>query len=152
MRIYATYSGTKDIRPEFAKEGKSGKLQLCWTDVRDECGEPIENMYSNPADTYFGIKKGNRYVIDFRNSFQNRIKYPTSVKRINKNLHCKLIRKIGDDYIFIKGKFKGRKVSEIVLYNKKELNDYLIWLGENTYNEATIIKVLKILEKINNEK
>jgi hypothetical protein len=152
MRVYATYSGTKDIRPEFAKEGKAGKLQLCWTNVRDECGQPIEDVFSNPADTYHGIKKGGRYVIDFSSRYGNRIKYPKSVKKINKNLHCKLIRKIGDDYIFIKGKFRGKKVSEIILTDKYEFNQYLIWLAENTYNEATIIKVLNILEKINNEK
>ena len=151
MRIYATYNGTKDIKPEFAKEGKPGKLQLCWVDVRDECGNEIEDLFSNPANTYKGIKKGGRYAIDFRSKDFHRIKYPTNVRKINKNLHCKLIRKLGDDFVFIKGKYKTKKVSELVLKNKVELNQYLIWLAENTYNEATIINVLTILEKINNE-
>ena len=149
-RIYATYNGTKDIRPQFAKEGKAGKLQLCWTGVRSGTGELMKEKYSNPALAFKGIKKGSRYVIDFKEFEGDRLIFPTKVRRVGKNLNCKLIRKLDDnDYIFINGKFAGKKVSEIVLNDKQQLNSYLIWTGENTYNEATIINVLNILEMIN---
>lgn len=150
MRVYATYNGTKDIRPEFAKEGKAGKTQLCWTSVRNDCGLSMRNKFSNPAKTFKGLKVGDRYVIDFKELLDNRITYPTKVRRVNKNLLCKVIRRLDtDDYIFINGKYQGRKVSDIKNEDKEQLTSYLVWLGQNTYNEATVINVLNILEMVN---
>ena len=143
MRIYATYNGTEDIRPEFQIDGVAGKLQLKWKACRNDCGELIGTLYSNAANIYGSLIKGHRYLIEFKKDKGNRLLYPTRVKKVGKNLRCDVIRKYDGSYIFIKGKFKNKKIEEI---NKQKLSDYLIWLGRNTENEATVINILEILK------
>jgi uncharacterized protein (DUF3820 family) len=149
MKIYATYKILEDIKPEYAKDGKAGKLQLRWTNVSNDCGQPMPDVFSNTADIFKKVKFGNRYVIEFKQLEGNRILYPTRVRLTNKNLKCGVIRKYEGEYIFINGKYKGKTLKDI---DKYELNNYLLWLGKHTNNEATVINILDILKIINNEK
>ena len=102
MKIYATYKTLEDIKPEFAKGNKAGKLQLRWTNVSNDCGEPIGDVFSNTANIFKNVKFGNRYVIEFKQLEGNRILNPTRVRLTNKNLKCGLIRKYEGEYIFIR--------------------------------------------------
>lgn len=146
MRIYGTYSELRDILPEFAREGKPGKLQLVWSNLRNDCGETIEGEYlSNPTK---GTKKcifGERYAIDFKKLEGQRMIHPTKIQKTPKNLRCDVVRSYKDDYIFIRGKFRGKKLGEI---DKAEVTKYLLYLGKNSYNEMTIINVLNMLKKL----
>lgn len=149
MRLYGTYSELRDIQPQYAREGKAGKLQLVWKDLRDDCGDPIAGEYfSNPTKASQKCRFGDRYAIDFKRLEGKRIIHPTRIKQVPKNLRCDLIRSYNGDYVFIRGKYKGKKLSEL---DKGEITNYLLYLAEKSYNEMTVINVINMLKKLNDE-
>lgn len=147
-KIFATYNNLVDIKPQFSTKNIYGKLQLNWINITDELGNKlnITSLTSNPAKIFKKCTMGDRYLIECRDIVNGRILYPSKVIKVNKNLRCSIIRKTGNTYIFIKGKYKGKKITDIDEY---ELNKYLIYLGKTTYNETTIKNVLDILNIIN---
>lgn len=152
IRVYTTYCGTRDTKPQNATPTHGGLIKLIWKDVVDDSGEKIIGTFlSNNTKIFKNLKIGNRYIIECGELGVNHIKAPKSIKWTNKNPKCGLIRKAFGDYTFIKGKYKGRWVKNMSEIELCGLHEYLLWLAENTNNEATVINSLCILKKINNE-
>ncbi len=132
----------------------AGDLQLMWSNVRNDAGETVNGeFHSNRAKLFdtITLRKGNRYVIECKKLENQKIIHPVSIINTNKNPKCNLIRKVSDDYTFLTGKFKGKWLSKLTHMELDEMKRYLLWLGSKTNNEATVINVLNILKKINNE-
>lgn len=149
-RIYATFGGSKMVENK-SKEGISypSTVKLIWKNVCDDTGEVLDGEFlSNKTQklTKFQLRSGNRYVIECAEITDKNIVRPTSIVHTYKNPQCNIIRFFRGDYKFIKGKYNGKFARDI---DKVELTKYLVWLGQNTKNEATVKNVLKILEKIN---
>lgn len=154
IRLYATFNGLRDIKPDETSIF-DGKLQMVWTNVRDDTGDDLGGDYfSNRAKIFHNLKlrKGDRFVIDFKELKHHRLLYPIKVRKTKKNPTCGMIRKAFDDYTFIKGKFKGKWVSKMTILELDELKRYLTqYIAPKTDNEATIRNVLKILEIIDEQ-
>jgi len=154
IRLYATFNGLKDLEPK-KSDNFVGDLQMMWSGVRNDAGEDMSGEYhSNRAKIFdtITLRKGNRYVIECKKLEGSKLIHPVSIRNTNKNPRCGVIRKVSDDYTFITGKFKGKWLSKLTLLELDEMKRYLLWLGSKTNNEATVINVLNILKKINNEK
>lgn len=154
MRVYATFDGIKDLEPDKYEE-YSGNLQMIWKNLRNDAGEEMDGeFHSNRAKVFtkHQLRSGNRYVIECGSIVDNKILYPKSISHTFKNPKCGLIRKVSGDYTFIKGKFRGKWISKLSILEKEEMNRYLLWLGKNTNNEATVINVLNILKILSDEK
>lgn len=153
IRLYATFNGIKDIKPDETSIF-AGKLQLMWTNVKDDTGQPIIGEYHcNRAKLFDNItlRKGNRYVLECKKINGTKIQHPTKIMNTNKNPICSIIRKAFDDYTFIKGKFKGKWLSKMTILEKDEVKRYLLYLGKNTNNEATVINILNMLKILDDE-
>lgn len=153
IRLYATFNGLKDLEPD-KYDCFAGNLQMMWSNVRNDAGEEMKGeFHSNRAKLFNNItlRKGNRYVIGCKELKGQKIFFPTSIMNTNKNPRCNLIRKVGDDYTFIRGKFKGKWLSKLTILEKDEIKRYLLWLGGSTNNEATVINVLCMLKRIDDE-
>jgi len=147
MRLFATFNGF--IKKEDFKGNKVGNTQLKWVNVTYEVGDKLgEDLTSNITTVFNGVKllKGFRYVINCKGVIDGKINYPKKIKKTNKNENCFLMRRIGNDFIFIKGKLKGLKSSEV---DNEILTDYLVWTLKKTDNESTIKNGVELLKKIN---
>ncbi len=153
MRLYATFNGIKDIDPT-RYDAFAGNLQLMWSNVKDDAGQPMDGeFHCNRAKLFESItlRKGNRYVLGCKELRGKKIYFPTSIMNTRKNPTCNLIRKAFDDYTFVKGKFKGKWLSKMDRLEKDELKRYLLYLGKNTNNEATVGNVLCMLKRLADE-
>lgn len=153
IRLYVTFDGLKDLEP-MKYEKFAGNLQMVWSNVKDDAGQVMKgNFYSNRAKLFENItlRKGNRYVVECKEVRDKKIYFPTSISNTNKNPRCNLIRKVADDYTFIRGKHKGKWLSKLASFEKDEIKRYLLWLGKNTNNEATVNNVLCMLKIIDDE-
>jgi len=153
MRLYATFEGVKDIDP--TKYDKFyGNLQLMWSNVKDDTGSPLNGVFHcNRAKLFesLTLRKGNRYVLGCKELKGQKIYFPLSVMNTRKNPTCDIMRKAFGDYTFIKGKFKGKWLKKMSHLEKDELKRYLLYLGKNTNNEATVINVLSVLKILDDE-
>jgi hypothetical protein len=145
MRLFATFNGF--IKKEDLKGNKIGNTQLKWTNVTYETGEKLNIELTSNIPAIFKkvvLLKGFRYVIECKEIINGKISYPKNIKKTNKNENCFLMRRIGNEFIFIKGKLKGKKSSEV---DKEVLTDYLVWTLRNTDNESTIKNGIELLKK-----
>lgn len=153
IRLYATFNGLKDINPP--KDSIfAGKIQLMWGDIKNDAGQPINGEFHCNKTKLFEkltLRKGNRYVLECKEIVNKKINHPTSIMNTRKNPTCGIIRKAFDDYTFIKGKFKGKWLSKMTILEKDELKRYLLYLGKNTNNEATVINILNMLKILDDE-
>lgn len=152
MKLYVTFEGIKDLEPDKYEE-YSGNLQMVWNDVRNDAGELLIGRFycSRAALPSLQLRSGNRYVLECNDILGNKILNPKSIKHTYKNPKCGLIRKVGEDYTFIKGKFKDKWLSKLNPNEQGEMSGYLLYLADNTNNEATVINVLEMLKKLNDE-
>ena len=153
IRIYATFNGLKDLKPD-KNSIFTGNLQMIWEDVVNDLGEPINGTYhSNRAKLFnkITLRRGNRYVIDCKEIKDSKILYPTNIMNTRKNPTCGIIRKAFGDYTFIKGKYKGKWLNKMGRLEKVEIKRYLLYLGKNTNNEATVRNILNMLKILKNE-
>lgn len=134
-RIYATFLGSEII---------GGTMYYKWGKISHYGDEVTSDTMTSPIST--NIKRikptiGTRFAIDCLEINKDKFRRITSIKNTYKNLKCDLIRKIGDDFIFIKGKYRGKRTSNIP---KHKIKQYISWLKDNTTNEATYRNCLLI--------
>ena len=138
--IFGTFKGFRN--------NQDGTTDLKFNNLTNELGEITTGEFLTKQNIVSGIivlKFGNRYLIK-TNNVNNKTPFEiTQIKKVNKNPKCGIFRRFKDEFHIISGKYQGRKDKDIPTM---ELSKYCIWLGHNTYNEATIKNTLALLKKI----
>lgn len=135
MRKFGTFKGFRN--------NDDGTTDLRFNNLTNELGErELGELHhkQNISTKLLNLKFDNRYLIE-----QNDLGDVTKLKLVNKNPKCDIFRRFKDEFHFIGGKYQGKKDKDIDI---GQLKKYCIWLGQNTYNEATIKNVLTLLKKI----
>lgn len=143
MRIFATFKGVV-----YESNERGGKMLLLnWVDVCNDAGQKLDGNFTSHKTIFSDILKiGNRYSIECVEVVANKISTIINTKSTSKNRRCDVIRKANGEYHFIKGKYKGKKSSEI---DVGQLHNYMLWLAKSSNNESSITNALEILKLIN---
>lgn len=135
MVIFGTFKGFRN--------NSDGMADLIFNNLNNEIGDKLKGQKfykQNIKSRLTKLKFGKRYAISL-----NDLNTLTQLRRVKTKPKCDIFRRFKDEIHFIGGKFQGKKDNELTMI---ELSNYCIWLGYNSYNEATIRNSLIILKKI----